>query len=204
MRHSAFILFVLFVITVGLAGCGSGETVPIPLRSPSGLQEAKKEGLRVAVLPFEDKRSEKARLGERTHLGGGKTYFAIANGNAGEAMARVVADYLSSKGWQAGTAASREAASGADLLMAGEIQDLSANAKSRVFSTEIIVKLQIALHTANALDGSTANLSLAGSRTRTVFWFNPEDVQEEVNLTVMEGLDRLLSDAKANRLLPFK
>jgi len=51
----------------------------------------------------------------------------------------------------------------------------------------------------NAADGSTTSMSLEGTSTESVFWFEPKDLQNLVNLTLKESLDKLMADTKVEK-----
>jgi len=190
---------------LALTGCaGKGETVLLSLREipPAAASVAfMGERGKFLVIPFEDLRPQKAGVGMRTHFWGGATYFDVPGGKPGDLLAHVIAEHLKQKGWrakvqQADKAGEAEPDGPPDITLTGQIQEFSANAKSRFGSTEITIKLQVALQGVNASDRSTTRMTLEGARTDTVVWFEPEDVQALVNATVKEGLDKLFGEMK--------
>lgn len=197
-----------------LAGCaGTGKVVDLEIRAiPSGAGTEVRSGetgkeLKIGVSPFEDARSDKSRLGTRTHLGGGVTHFNVAGGKAGEAVAQVVADFLGHKGWRVWVRKPgvTEPAGGPDVTLSGQVLEFSANAKSRFFSTRIDVKTRVSLRAVNAADGSTTRMTLEGSRMQSVFWFSEEDVQTLVNEVLRDSLEKLIADTRVEgRLLKLK
>ena len=193
---------------ITLAGCaGKGEVVYLDLQAlPPAPQSAKQQGgqkeeIKVAVESFEDLRPEKSRLGIRTHIGGGVTYFNVVGGKAGDMVAQVVADYLKQKGWRVWVrkTGSKIPEGDPDVILTGQIQDFAANAKSRFFSTKVTVKSKMVVLARNTADRSTTSMDLEGSSTDSVFWFEPKDVQELVNQTLKEILDKLTADTKVEQ-----
>lgn len=191
-----------------LAGCaGKGDTVHLDLKpAPQGnVAEAQKaSGERVLVKAFEDLRPDKTRLGTRTHLWGGVTHFDVPGGNAGASVARVVGEYLAQKGRQVKiqvVQAARPAGDewAPDVTVTGQVEELSANAKSRVGNTLITVKLRVIVYGVNSVDGSKVRLSLEGEKARPVFWFDPEDVEALVNELLVESLNKLLSNVEVQK-----
>jgi phosphotransferase system HPr-like phosphotransfer protein len=87
-----------------------------------------------------------------------------------------------------------EAPARPDITITGQVQQLSAQARSRFFSTRMTAKARIVIQAANASDRSTVRLNLDGTREDAVFWFEPREVQELVNRMLKENLDRLLAD----------
>ncbi|MGH7232480.1 MAG: YajG family lipoprotein [Nitrospiraceae bacterium] len=203
------------VFAIGLAlpimnGCaGKGEIVTLDVGAipskPSGAPL--KDEMKALVITFEDQRPEKKAIGSRTHLGGGRTYFTVANNKPGDVIAQVLADYLKQKGWRtwvgpSGGAVVANPAGGLDVILNGQVLELSANAKSKFGSTDMTVKTKVAIQAQNTKDGSTARMTLNGSRSQSVFWFEPEDLQEAINQMLKESVERLLADAKVeNKLL---
>lgn len=195
---------------MALAGCaGKGKVVYLDIQAEPLVAQATQDvhELNVAVVPLEDLRPQKSRLGSRTHLGGGVTHFDVPGGNPGEVIARVIADYLKQKGWRVWVKSpgGPMPQGGADVTMRGQVQQFSANAKSRFFSTEITVKTKLTIQVLNVADNSHTSMTLDGARTASVFWFEPEDVQKLLNETLKESLAKLTADAKdENRSLRLK
>lgn len=186
-----------------LGGCvGHGDVVKLDLEpTPKAATTQAGQPITAVVMPFEDQRSDKTWLGRRQHLFGGETYFTLSGGKPGEVVAQAFADHLRQRGWRAsviksGEAVAPKAEGGPDVLVTGQIQELSADAVSKFGRTEITVKEKMAVQMKNAQDGSTARLNVDGMRESTVFWFNPEKVEEPFNDLMRENLDRILTDAK--------
>jgi hypothetical protein len=185
-------------LIVTVAGCaGTGQTIPLDIHALPSVRSLNQnfQDIKVVVEPFEEGAGVE-RLGVRTHLGGGETIFTVQGGKPGEVVAQVVADNLKSLGfqvWIKKTNAS-EAPARPDITITGQVQQLSAQARSRFFSTKLTAKARIVIQAANASDRSTVRLNLDGAREDAVFWFEPREVQELVNRMLKENLDRLLAD----------
>ena len=191
------------MLSVGLlagSGCGgTGQTFyfdVIPKQQPGPLIEA--EPIKIVIEPFEDRRVEKTRVGMRTHLWGGVTYFNVAGEKPGEVYAQALAERLKARGWQDRAWNVRVATAGsvmdADIVISGQIFEFTANAKSRLFSTYLTAANRLTITAQNKADGSSTSRSLEGAQTDTVIWFAEEDVQKLLASTVKDTLDRYLSD----------
>lgn len=195
---------------VNMAGCaGKGETVWLDLQPGTRAEGAAQKDSPELVLveAFEDVRPEKGKTGLRTHFWGGVTYFDVPGSLPGASVARLVGEYLAKNGRQVTinvvdsvpgrpdrVGAPGVAQGGADVIVTGQVEELSVHAKSRFGSTEISAKFHVVVLAKNKADGSTVRRVLEGSRSRTVFWFEPEDVQELVNAMVTDSLNRLLEN----------
>src|SRR5262249_12690155 len=97
------------------------------------------DGVKIVIEPFEDRRAEKSRIGMRTHLWGGTTYFNVAGEKPGQGYAQVLADRLQTKGRHEHASQVRVAPAGsvhdADIVISGQTFAFAGNAKSRMFST---------------------------------------------------------------------
>lgn len=191
------------LLSVGLltaSGCGgSGQTVyfdVIPKPQPGPLVQA--EPIKIVIQPFEDRRAEKNRVGMRTHLWGGMTYFNVAGEKPGEVYAQALAEQLKAKGWQGQAWNVRVAPVGAvadaDIVISGQIFEFAANAKSRLFSTYLTASNKLTITAQNNGDRSVTSRSLEGSQSDTVFWFGDEDVQRLLTATIKDTIERYLSD----------
>lgn len=204
-------LFAFGVGLMALAGCaGKGEVVTLDIRATPPATEAMaktSDGVRVAVAAFEDARPETKRLGTRTHLWGGETYFDVPGGKSADVVAPVIAEYLKQKGWRAEVvkAGSASGAGSPDVMLTGKLLDFSVNAKSRVFSTKITATTKMAIQAKNTADGSVVRMTLNGEGTQGVFWFEPEDAQSLMNDILTDSLEKLLTATKVeNNLLRLK
>ncbi|KXK07018.1 MAG: hypothetical protein UZ03_NOB001000342 [Nitrospira sp. OLB3] len=79
-------------VAVGLAllwGCaGTGEMVSVNLQSQQLMaQGGQPEPVKIVIEPFEDLRADKSKIGQRSHLGGGVTYFNVPGGSPGVTIA---------------------------------------------------------------------------------------------------------------------
>lgn len=201
MRGRAVILF-MSVGSLALVGCAAtGETVPLDIRAraPVSMAHASmSDGLRVAVLPFEDQRQDKRSLGVRSHIFGGETYFNVPGGDSGIVVAQAIAEYLRQSGWQAWVAKPGITVPGdaAEVVLSGEVLEFNARARSRFFSTEVISSVRVTVHGKNVADGSFVKLSMAGSGSEPVFWFDPEDVQAALNEAIENSVNKLLANIR--------
>src|SRR5947208_16513501 len=137
------VLFALGAGLIALAGCaGKGEVVTLDIRTTPPATEAMaktSDGVRVAVAAFDDARPETKRLGTRTHLWGGETYFDLTGGKPADVVPLVIAEYLKQKGGRA-EVANAGGASGAGspgVMPSGKLMDMSVKGKSGVFATTI-------------------------------------------------------------------
>jgi uncharacterized lipoprotein YajG len=190
----------LLIGLLATSGCaGDGKTYyldVVPKQEPA--QMAEPEAIRVVVEPFEDRRIDKNRVGMRTHLWGGVTYFNVAGEKPGEVYAQALAERLRAKGWHDRSwdvrVASSASSNSADIVISGQILDLSANAKSRIFSTALTTSSKVTISARNTSDKSTTNRSIEGAQTDTVFWFSEEDVQALLKATIKDTIDRYVED----------
>ena len=199
---STSLLYGAALILTSAAGCaGKGELKQFDLHAkPASAASVGTEPVKIVIVPFEDRRADKARLGSRTHLGGGFTHFDVTSGRPADVIAQVLVNRLQSQGW-GGRAwdvqLSRDgSAADADIVISGQVGEFSANAKSRWFSTVINTKNRLEIQAKNSADSSTTTRTIENARTRTVFWFDEEDVRELLADTLNDGLDRLIADTK--------
>jgi hypothetical protein len=185
------------------AGCGgSGKTFYLDLQQKQvAAQYTEPEPVRIVIETFEDRRLEKNRLGLRTHLWGGVTYFNVAGERPGVTIAQALADRLQTRGWKDRPWTVRVASGGAvtnlndvDIIITGQLLDFSANAKSRLFSTVVSTSSKMVITARNMGDQSATIRSVEGAQHDTVFWFSEDDVQQLLAATLKDGIDRYLAD----------
>ena len=186
------------------AGCGgTGKMFYFDLQQKqvAAAQYMEPEPVRIVIEPFEDRRLEKGRLGLRTHLWGGVTYFNVAGERPGDVIVQALADRLRTRGWKERPWTVRVASSGAvtnptdaDIVISGQVLDFSANAKSRLFSTVVNTSSKIVITARNIADQSATIRSVEGAQKDTIVWFSEEDVQGLMAATLKDNIDRFLAD----------
>lgn len=185
------------------AGCGgSGKTFYLDLQQKqAAAQYMEAEPVRIVIETFEDRRLEKNRLGMRTHLWGGVTYFNVAGERPGDVIAQALADRLQTRGWKDRAWTVRVASratvtnlNDADIIISGQLLDFSANAKSRLFSTVVNTSSKMVITARNIGDQSATIRSVEGAQRDTVVWFSDDDVQQLMAATLKDGIDRYLAD----------
>ena len=183
-----------------LAGCGgTGRTFYMDLQQKAPLaQYVEPEPVKIVVEPFDDRRLEKTRLGMRTHLWGGVTYFQVMGERPSYVVAQALVERLKTRGWRDRAWNVSMAAPGsvtdADIVISGQILDLSANAKSRVFSTVLSSGLKFVVTARNVGDRTTTMRSVEGAQYDTVVWFSDSDLQELTRATLQDGIERYIVD----------
>lgn len=188
-------LLMCWVSLITLAGCaGKGEVIPLQLHPvPAGAEKMTTPAatIRVVIGPFDDGRTYHTGLGVRTHLWGGVSYFDVPGGKPADAVAQALTEYLTAKGWHVLKQGSRE---GADVVFAGKIQEFFVHAKSRVGFTEMTTTTKLAIQATNTADGSVVRMTLNGTGSEDVFWFDPEDIQDVVNEVLTDSFGKLIQD----------
>lgn len=206
MKQTMGRLGVGIVLTTSLlmgAGCGgTGKTVYLNLQQKqAAAQFVEPESVKIVIEPFEDRRLERNRVGLRTHVWGGVTYFNVADERTGDVIAQALADRLAARGWKDRPWTVRVASSGAvtnlndaDIVISGQVLDFSANAKSRLFSTAVTTSSKLVLTAKNIGDQSSTTRGVEGAQRNTVVWFSEDDVQQLLVETLKDGIDRYLAE----------
>ena len=198
VRTTLVLGLTIAVLTVsGCAGKGELRYLDLHMKQPAA-QFAEMEPVKIAIEPFEDRRVEKSRVGMHSHLWGGVTYFNVVGERPGDVITQALADRLKACGWRERAWNVHVSPAGsvtdADIVISGQVQDFSANAKSRAFSTLIDTNSRFTIRARNLGDKSTTTRSVEGVQSRTVFWFDEDDVQELLSATLKDGIDRFIAD----------
>jgi hypothetical protein len=193
-------------VALGLAvllGCaGTGEMVALNLQTQQPFaQSSQTEPLKIVIEPFEDLRTDRSKIGQRTHLGGGVTNFNVSGGAPGVTIAEALAETLrvrgwNRRGWDARVVQAGVGVSGADIVIGGEIRDFSTNAKSRVFNTKLTGESRLVIKARNLADDSSTVRNIQGEQTKLVFWFTSEDVETLMSGLLQDGIERFITDTK--------
>jgi hypothetical protein len=182
--------------------CRGGEMVSLNLQTQQPFaQSSQTEPLKIVIEPFEDLRTDRSKIGQRTHLGGGVTNFNVNGGAPGVTIAEALAETLrqrgwNRRGWDARVVQAGVGVSGADIVIGGEIRDFSTNAKSRVFNTKLTGESRLVIKARNLADDSSTVRNIQGEQTKLVFWFTSEDVETLMSGLLQDGIERFITDTK--------
>jgi len=185
------------VLALALAGCaGPGETIKFSASAETvPAPEKAQNALRVAVVPFEDLRADKGRVGRYQHYVETRVDTLVpAKGTASEQVTEFVAEYLKRVGFQVTRVQSGAAAGSADVVLTGQIESYWNEAVGRFFRTELMSRNRLVLRASNAGDGSTVRTTVAGEGATTVFCFCPTDLEKLNSEALGESVKRFLGD----------
>ena len=191
--HSIGIGFLVIIVATGCAGKGERIDLKVPIASGADEKVVAMNSATVAILPFEDNRTDRSRLGTRHHLWGGESHFSLPSGTLGEATAQAFADYLKRKGWNAAVAKSNGAV-GADITITGKLVDVGVDAMSGIGQTILNAKSRLVVQVKNHADDSQVRETLTSAGTNQVFWFDPEDAQELLNELYNKNFEKFVTD----------
>jgi len=186
-------------LALAVVGCGGpGETikfsasvdaVPAPEKVP--------QAVRVAVVPFEDVRADRASIGRYQHYVETRVDMLVpAQGTASEQITEFVAEYLKRAGFQV----TRVQPGGsvppgsADVVLSGQIESYWNEAVSRFFRTELLSKNRLVVRVSNAGDGSTVRSSVEGDATTKVVSFCLTDLERLTGEALGQSVARFLGD----------
>lgn len=182
MRHSMW-LVVATMLALVVAGCGGpGQAIPLAVNMDAVPAPKKVTApLRVAVIPFEDVRTDKSGIGRYQHYVESTVDTLVpAGGSAADQVTNFVVEYLKRGGFQVTRVQPGQAlAPGlADVVLSGEIESYWSEAVTRFARTELAAKNRLVLNAANVGDGSTVRTTVEGEGTLTVVFFDLVDLEK--------------------------
>lgn len=185
-------------------GCAGTKEVALTLNpnlSASGTRGTGVGRPTVVVQPFQDIRTDSTHLGSRTDFWGNHQIFHLAGGEAGKVTAISLTRHLKSKGWNVSLVSADGEPLKADVVLSGQVQQLSVNAQGNFMSTDMTAATKVKVEALNVADGSTVRLTLKGHASQGVFWFEPEDAQQLVKSVLVESFNIILSATKVDHNL---
>lgn len=183
----------IILLATGCAGKGERIDLKVPIAHGVNEKVTTMSSATVAILPFEDNRTNRSHLGTRYHLWGGESHFDLSSGTLGESTAQAFADYLKERGWNASVAKGNGAA-GVDVTITGQLVDIAVDAKSAVGQTDLNGKNRLIIFVKNHADGSQVRETLTSTGTDQVFWFDPEDAQDLLNELYNKNFEKFMTD----------
>jgi len=193
------VMAVMGALALAVAGCGGpGQTVPMSVTAASVPAPTKvRNALRVAVVPFEDARADKASIGRWQHYVETTVDRLVSSqGSAADQVTGFVADYLKLAGFQVTRVQPGEkvAPGSADVVLSGQIEAYWSEAVARFFHTDLKAVNRLVVKVSNAADSSTVRTTLGGEGTTTVILFDLADLEQLNSEALGQSLARFLAD----------
>ena len=198
VRHIAWsVVATMLALVVG--GCGGpGQTIPLAVNLDAAPAPEKVTApLRVAVIPFEDVRSDKTKVGRYQHYVESTVDTLVpAGGSAAEQVTNFVLEYLKRAGFQVTRLEPGQAVApgSADVVLTGQIESYWSEAVTRFARTELAAKNRLVLKAANVGDGSIVRTTVVGEGTLTVVFFDLKDLEKLNSEALGQTLSRFLAD----------
>ena len=187
------------VLGVVLMACGGpGQTIPISVSTDSIRVPTKvPTALKIAVVPFEDRRADKEAIGRRQHYVESRVDRLVsAQGSAADQVTGFVADYLQLAGFQVIRVKPGETvASGAvDAILTGQIEMYWNEAVARFSRTELATLNRLRITVSNVSDNSTVHSVVEGQDITKEVFFDIVDLERLDSTVLGESVARFLAD----------
>jgi len=198
VRHIAWsVVATMLALVVG--GCGGpGKTIPLAVNLDAAPAPEKVTApLRVAVIPFEDVRSDKTKVGRYQHYVESTVDTLVpAGGSAADQVTNFVLEYLKRAGFQVTRLEPGQAVApgSVDVVLSGQIESYWSEAVTRFARTELAAKNRLVLKAANVGDGSIVRTTVVGEGTLTVVFFDLVDLEKLNSEALGQTLSRFLAD----------
>ena len=108
---------------------------------------------------------------------------------------QALVEYLNRQGWKA-TLAPTSGSDGADITIAGTVQNLTVDAQSGFMHTNLTATNALSFQITNHTDESIVRERVTGTGSDQVFWFEPEDAQHLTTNLYETNFKKLLTDLK--------
>jgi hypothetical protein len=198
MRHTGW-LVVTTMLALVVEGCGGpGQTIPLSVSMDAvPAPEKVTAPLRVAVVPFEDVRKDKAKVGRYQHYVETTVDALVpASGSAADQVTNFVVEYLKRAGFQVTRVEPGQvvAPGSADVVLSGQIESYWSEAVTRFARTDLAARNRLVLNAGNVGDGSIVRTTVAGEGTQTVVFFDFVDLEKLNSEALGQTLARFLAD----------
>src|SRR5713226_9529849 len=198
VRHIVWsVVATMLALVVG--GCGGpGQTIPLSVNIGAAPAPAKVTApLRVAVIPFEDVRSDKTKVGRYQHYVESTVDTLVpAGGSAADQVTNFVLEDLKRAGFQVTRLEPGQAVApgSVDVVLSGQIESYWSEAVTRFARTELAAKNRLVLKAVNVGDGRIVRTTVVGEGTLTVVFFDLEDLAKLNSEALGQTLARFLAD----------
>jgi hypothetical protein len=198
VKHYMWSVVATMLVLV-VVGCGGpGQTIPLSVNVDAvPAPEKVTAPLRVAVIPFEDVRRDKAKVGRHQHYVEATVDTLVpAGGSAADQVTNFALEYLKRAGFQVARLEPGQAiAPGSfDVVLSGQIESYWSEAVTRFARTELAVKNRLVLKATNVGDGSIVRTTVVGEGTKTVVFFDLVNLEKLNSEALGQTLARFLAD----------
>ena len=201
MKLIKHILLLALVVLIS-AGCAPPVTYVVDVEYTPELKEevtTKPEKIQIAIVPFEDARDDKMIIGTRRHIFGRIDKFDARPAPVTDAVTQALVSAMKIRGYQTvvlqkGTTGEGVKQSPPHLIVSGKIEDLWADARSKLGYTDIKtnVRLKVKVYKVDEKNSYTINVQ-SQSEPRVAF-FNPSVMQKSVNDTLTDAINHLIAN----------
>lgn len=200
MKFIKRLLLVLIAVLI-LSGCTPPVTYVIDLAYTPPLSEGtteKQEKERIAVIPFEDVRTEKRMIGKSKRLMGKIDEFEAHPSPVSDAVTQAVVRALKINGYQTevlkeGTAPESINQSPPDIILSGKIDYLWAYAIAKTGQTQIKVDVRMKMKINKVAEKTSFTMNVQSQSEPKVLFFTPSVMQNAINDTLTDAINHVIA-----------
>lgn len=199
MKLLKYLLSLILLVLIPTA-CAPPATYVVDLAYIPGLKErppTKIEDIHIAVIPFEDDRTDKNIIGTRRRIFGQVDKFAAHPSPVTASVTQALVSALKVQGYQTevlqrGTAVESIKDSPPQIVLSGRIEELMAEAQSKPGYTDIkaIIRLRVKFYKVEEKASNTIT-EQSQSEIRDPI-FTPSTLQKAINEALTEAINRLI------------
>ncbi len=194
-------LLLLLITVFILQGCTPPVTYVIDLAYTPPLSEGtvvKQELERIAVIPFEDVRTEKRMIGKSKRLMGKIDDFEAHPLPVSDAVTQALVRALKINGYEtevlkAGTDPDSFKQSPPDIVLSGKIDYLWAYAIAKTGRTQIKVDVRLKMKINKVADNTSFTMNVQSQSEPKVLLFTPSVMQNAINETLTDAINHVIA-----------
>ena len=191
------------ILMLSLAGCGASKTYWLYLRPAPTTQGGGATNLTIGVLPFEDNRPNKEKLGKRLLSNGKEEPIRLRSSSPMQDITSILLRLLEErdirtvelKSWEPAPENLKDLPEGVDIALAGKVEALEVEAKSSTFKTEIRYLVKLSAKLGYKGQGKVVTKAVEDRPEESVVRFKRQDVEKTLNESLSSALERLIGAA---------
>ena len=193
----------LLILMLSLAGCSASKTYWLFLRAAPTTQGGGATKLTIGVLPFEDNRPNKEKLGKRLLSSGKEEPIRLRSSSPMQDITSILLQLLEKrdirtvelKSWEPAPENLKDLPEGVDIALAGKVEALEVQAKSSTFKTEIRYLVKLSAKLGYKGQGKVVTKAVEDRPEESVVRFKRQDVEKALNESLSSALERLIDAA---------
>lgn len=188
------------VLLISLLSCAGPQSHRIHLRLEPAQTYAPSSSVTFGLVPFHDPRTSTRTLGKRVRRDGTEEPILVDEPSLSAVLTRIMRQYLRARGfrvvdldsWRPDPEVLNQIPKEVQVAIAGRIDAMEVEANSSLWKTIVRYRVRLTAHLGLKEKKEVLTRSVEISPKETYLRFDPQKIEDRLNMALKEALDHLL------------